>query len=556
MSFDAFTLASSGQARLTASSESVAHYTQVIVDLQRRVQELQTLLAEEQEKSRELTKENAVLLAQSAPCSTASQGGSESASAGSGRVRTSNSSLQHLHADVLAAECDIRPFACRASIGLEPWLEKKSLMRVVSPENAALLAARAPGARPRYLIGANRLSVDHPLFDDKVQLDLQRDMSPLMSAVYGTSNKHAQDMSNMVFTLASSTRYNIVHSIKDNIGRVLNHHNLPPDLFSDSESKDALRQSPEVAYLLGRKPGSAKISLQPRILFGLVEGHVGEVAFGNRGIIRALQIIMFGEKSLDKPKKKNTVSKSSSAYKWGLSTVTPGMIAWAAILIIYALSGDPELAHVGSYTGFEYKTNYRIYFGLLEMSWNDGNTRALVNYINNELFSHLPLYPRADMELIDDHADDDHSNLVAAMQGGSVPAASSVSDPAARSAPHDFPVVDDPSEPEDEQLGANGVSPFPALARAPRDPPSALDREVDDLSVPLEAVAISGGTAATSEGANSALGNRLRVMQPVAAQEHSDVAVATGGSKTTKAGGKGKGKGRAKKDASAEPTIL
>lgn len=80
-----------------------------------------------------------------------------------------------------------------------------------------------------------------------------------------------------------------------------------------------------------------------------------------------------------------------------------------------------------------------------------------------------------------------------------------------------------------------------------------MDREVDDLSVPLEAVAISGGTAASSEGANSALGNGLRVMQPVAAQEHSDVVVATGGSKTTKAGGKGKGKGRTKKDAAAEP---
>ncbi|KAL1661523.1 hypothetical protein GGF50DRAFT_117883 [Schizophyllum commune] len=543
MSFDAFTLASSGQAHLNASPSSVAHYTQIIVDLQQRIQQLQTLLAEEQEKSRELTRENAVLQAQSAPCSAASQGGSGSASAGPGRVRKGNASLQNLHPDVLAAECDIRPAACRASVGLDPWLERGVLTRVVSPDNAALLAARVPGARPRFLIGTNRLSVDHPLFDDKVHLDLCTDMSPLMSTVYGTSSEHAQDMSTMVFTIASSTRYNTVHSVKDNISRILSHHDLHPDLFSDDESKDALRQSPEVAYLLGRKAGSAKISLQPKILFGSVEGHIGEVAFGNRGIIRALQIIMYGEKSLDKPKKTKTVSKASSAYKWGLST------------IIYALSGDTELAHVGSYSGFEYKTNYRIYFGLLEMSWNDGNTRALVNYINNELFSHLPLYPRADMELIDDHADDDHSNLVAAMQGGSVPAASSVSDLAARSAPHDFPVVDDPSEPEDEQLGANGVSPFPALARAPRDPPSALDREVDDLSVPLEAVAISGGTAATSEGANSALGNGLRVMQPVAAQEHSDVVVATGGSKTTKAGGKGKGKGRAKKDAAAEPIM-
>ncbi|KAI5822711.1 hypothetical protein K523DRAFT_421877, partial [Schizophyllum commune Tattone D] len=411
MSFDAFTLASSGQSPLNASPSSVAHYTQVIVDLQQRVQQLQTLLAEEQEKSRELTRENTVLQARSAPCSAASQGGSESASAGPGRVRKVNVSLQNLHPDVLAAECDIRPAACRASVGLDPWIERGVLTRVVSPDNAALLAARVPGARPRYLIGTNKLSVDHPLFDDKVHLDLSADMSPLMSAVYGTSSEHAQDMSTMVFTFASSTRYNTVHSVKDNISRILSHHNLHPDLFSDDESKDALRQSPEVAYLLGRRAGSAKISLQPKILFGSVEGHIGEVAFGNRGIIRALQIIMYGEKSLDKPKRTKTVSKASSAYKWGLSTVMPGMIAWAAILIIYALSGDPELAHVGSYSGFEYKTNYRIYFGLLEMSWNDGNTRALVNYINNELFSHLPLYPRADMELIDDHADDDHSNL-------------------------------------------------------------------------------------------------------------------------------------------------
>ncbi|KAL1741521.1 hypothetical protein HDZ31DRAFT_76117 [Schizophyllum fasciatum] len=503
MSFDSYTLASSRQTSLSAAPELA--YAQIIVDLKAQVESLQTTLAEEQAKSRQLAQENAVLQARSTSTSTASQGGSESASAGPGGTRTSNASLRHLDPHVLAAECDIRPFACRVAFGREPWTDRSFLVRVVSAENATLLAAHSTGFRPQWLVGDKKLTVDHALFDDQVHI------------------------------LATSTRYNTVHSIKGHAARVLSHHNLPPELFSDDESKEALRQSPQVGYLLGRKSGSAKISLQPRVLFGCVDGFVEEIPFGNKGIVRTLQMIMYGEKSLDKPKKKS-VARGSCAYKWALSRVTPGMIAWAAILIIYALSGDPELSHVGSYSGFEYRTNYRIYYGLLETTWNESKTRALVDYIDRELFSCLPLYARDSREFVNDIAEDDHGDLIAAMQGRSVSISpAGVHDEMA--ALVETPGVagtEDHSECEEEHLDRQGAS-FPALAVACPEPSNGGYSGTSNLSV-SPPIPIPSGSNTTNEGAGSNHGDALRDARMTGK------AVEANGDK--KGAGKGKGKGR------------
>ncbi|KAG1787174.1 hypothetical protein EV424DRAFT_1356603 [Suillus variegatus] len=70
---------------------------------------------------------------------------------------------------------------------------------------------------------------------------------------------------------------------------------------------------------------------------------------------------------------------------WELHTATPGLIAAAAVIAIFVLSGDKELVEVGNKPHIPYKDYHNYYRQLLLTggAWADG----VFNFFNNLLFT-------------------------------------------------------------------------------------------------------------------------------------------------------------------------
>ncbi|THH17153.1 hypothetical protein EUX98_g9180, partial [Antrodiella citrinella] len=110
--------------------------------------------------------------------------------------------------------------------------------------------------------------------------------------------------------------------------------------------------------------------------------------FDNIILKRILKLIMFGPSSLSRSK---VAKPKTNAILWGVSSITPGMIAFAAIVARFIISPDPAFAHVGDVTKASYLDDFNQYKALL-MSGSptmDKIIRRYNTFVFGDIASHI-----------------------------------------------------------------------------------------------------------------------------------------------------------------------
>ncbi|KAG1893071.1 uncharacterized protein F5891DRAFT_986211 [Suillus fuscotomentosus] len=99
-------------------------------------------------------------------------------------------------------------------------------------------------------------------------------------------------------------------------------------------------------------------------------------------LVQVLKVLLFGKSSLAAT---GAASLRTKAKIWKLWAMTPGMIAAAAVVAIFLLSGDTELTEIGETT----KISYREYHNFFHQRLLTGGSWAhqVLLFFNNALFS-------------------------------------------------------------------------------------------------------------------------------------------------------------------------
>ncbi|KAG2034407.1 hypothetical protein BDR03DRAFT_842599, partial [Suillus americanus] len=79
----------------------------------------------------------------------------------------------------------------------------------------------------------------------------------------------------------------------------------------------------------------------------------------------------------------------TNARKWNFEQVTPGSIAWAAIIVIFLLSPDTKFqkSGLGKSSGINYKDLFYHYKKLLLTKLDSHHIQTIIQNINREVFS-------------------------------------------------------------------------------------------------------------------------------------------------------------------------
>ncbi|KAG1758944.1 hypothetical protein EDD22DRAFT_996589 [Suillus occidentalis] len=125
----------------------------------------------------------------------------------------------------------------------------------------------------------------------------------------------------------------------------------------------------------------------PPLLFpSLQEDTTLKTVFGNWTLFaKILRASLYGVTSLHQ---EPCGGSKTNARKWNLQQVTPGSIAWAAVIVIFLLSPDTEFpgSGVGKSSTINYKDLFFQYKKLLITKWETKRIKTIVTNINRYVF--------------------------------------------------------------------------------------------------------------------------------------------------------------------------
>ncbi|KAG1858284.1 hypothetical protein C8R48DRAFT_579702, partial [Suillus tomentosus] len=125
----------------------------------------------------------------------------------------------------------------------------------------------------------------------------------------------------------------------------------------------------------------------PPVLFlGTQDDSSLKTVFGNWELLaKVLKAALRGVTSLHQ---ETSGGPKTNARKWNFEQVTPGSIAWAAVIAIFLLSPDTEFqkSGLGKSSGINYKNLFYHYKKLLLTKWDSRRIQTIVQNINREVF--------------------------------------------------------------------------------------------------------------------------------------------------------------------------
>ncbi|KAI0698617.1 hypothetical protein BC835DRAFT_1413005 [Cytidiella melzeri] len=149
-------------------------------------------------------------------------------------------------------------------------------------------------------------------------------------------------------------------------------------LSSDTLGRAASRKACEVLQALGPKNARDYYcnALYP-------DDRPGQIAwlFRTNRIVFVIKSGILGRGSI-----KGSTNTLTKAHLWGITTVTPGLIAFAAVVLIYLISGDDSFAVANTLkaTSYNYQSLFDRYVKLLITS--PRTTEPLLQWMNREVF--------------------------------------------------------------------------------------------------------------------------------------------------------------------------
>ncbi|KAG1843287.1 hypothetical protein DFJ58DRAFT_665430, partial [Suillus subalutaceus] len=163
---------------------------------------------------------------------------------------------------------------------------------------------------------------------------------------------------------------------------------LPSKYFTNTNFERAT--TPEIQQLLGVSSATNQTyKTFPPVLFpGLKEDGSLKTVFGNWELLaRVLKASLHGVTSLHH-RSSGGGGAHTNALKWSVHQITPGAIAWAAVIAIFLLSPDTEFSSsgLGKKSSINYKTLFYNYKKVLVLKWTTKHVVSIVANINRYIF--------------------------------------------------------------------------------------------------------------------------------------------------------------------------
>ncbi|KAG2156529.1 uncharacterized protein EDB93DRAFT_1101423 [Suillus bovinus] len=130
--------------------------------------------------------------------------------------------------------------------------------------------------------------------------------------------------------------------------------------------------------LLGISVSQRTLKPFPPVLFpNLVEDASLKTIFGNWQVFgKIIHIVPWG-------------GPPCNGNKWEITSLTPGLLAWAAVVVIFLLSADKEFHYSGKgeTTRIQYSYMFSLYKKIIIKNWNTEYTRDIMKELNSFIFT-------------------------------------------------------------------------------------------------------------------------------------------------------------------------
>ncbi|KAG1721426.1 uncharacterized protein EDB91DRAFT_1256520 [Suillus paluster] len=182
----------------------------------------------------------------------------------------------------------------------------------------------------------------------------------------------------------NSSRASEIKKLHSKVGLIFG---LPEQYFSDTAYNRA--SVPEIQHRLGITTSQRTPKPFPPILFpNPVEDASLKTLFGNWEIFgKAIWIVLWGENWLTALR---AGGPPCNGHKWGVTSLTPGLLSWVAVVVIFLLSADNEFRYSGKgeTTKIQYNYMFSSYKKILIKNWTTEYTCDIVKKLNNFIFTH------------------------------------------------------------------------------------------------------------------------------------------------------------------------
>ncbi|KAK0504975.1 hypothetical protein EDD18DRAFT_1098406 [Armillaria luteobubalina] len=155
---------------------------------------------------------------------------------------------------------------------------------------------------------------------------------------------------------------------------------VPIEVFANGNDRST---DPRCLSLLGYDSTRKRYTQCPNLLFP--EGKAfknGPALFRSSALVKILSHVLLGGSSLTTGKK----TRSTNAVLWGKSAITPGAIAFAAIVARFLLTSDKSFTETGESTSIPYAADCRFYIKTIEATLNLTSTMKMLEYFDRNLF--------------------------------------------------------------------------------------------------------------------------------------------------------------------------
>ncbi|KAG1769860.1 hypothetical protein EDD22DRAFT_994253 [Suillus occidentalis] len=170
----------------------------------------------------------------------------------------------------------------------------------------------------------------------------------------------------------------------------------------------------DIQKMFGVSGKTQTYKIFPPLLFpSLQEDTTLKTVFGNWTLFaKILRASLYGVTSLHQ---EPCGGSKTNARKWSLQQVTPGSIAWAAVIVIFLLSPDTEFpgSGVGKSSTINYKDLFFQYKKLLITKWETKRIKTIVTNINRYVFGAAKLSTSMDPAGAEDFSEEINRAMLA-----------------------------------------------------------------------------------------------------------------------------------------------
>ncbi|KAF7967709.1 hypothetical protein HWV62_33337 [Athelia sp. TMB] len=248
--------------------------------------------------------------------------------------------------------------------------------------------------------------------EEAYDLATAQDLHSFVPAKYHEDMRGLTEFRASFILYVNSQRSLSVHAINEYAPQLLN---KSPALFKGRRA--ARHKDPELlAYL--KWPGETAYALMAPILYPDHTVKTPQTVFQSKLLVLVLRIILFSQTDSRGAPNNHTVG-----IIWNVKQVNASMIALAAIILRYVVSGDQAFHPVGARTKINYQEDFRLYHRFFVKNADSPVVKRILAYFNKYVFAdiHKPCPAEADdgsSQPSGDQMEDFEAELMAALGGG------------------------------------------------------------------------------------------------------------------------------------------